>query len=152
MRLSARFCTDQRDPSGNFSGIIADAVSVLANDLGAVSEVIPYDNPTRFNLSLGKHEWDVAFMPRDLSELANSRSRPALLWRSITDTSRGPEASLAAVQDVDRTGIKVGVTQGSPTAGFLARNLKTRNWCGYLRGFRRRRRHSRLDAVGMFTL
>src|SRR3954462_13869871 len=56
-----------RDPEGKYRGVAMDVGNALAAKLGVASRVVPYENQTRFNLSIGKDEWDVAIGPRDLS-------------------------------------------------------------------------------------
>jgi polar amino acid transport system substrate-binding protein len=112
-----------RDSSGELSGVAVDLAKALADNLGAVSQLIPYDNPTRFNLSLGKDEWDIAFTPRDLSRTSQLAFSNAFMEADNGYVARaGLSASMA--QDVDRAGIKVAVAQGSPLDGFLTRTLK----------------------------
>jgi polar amino acid transport system substrate-binding protein len=112
-----------RDPNGEFSGVAIDLAKALADSLGAVTQLVPYDNPTRYNLSLGKDEWDVAFTPRDLSRTTQLAFSNAFMEADNSYVARA-SLSLAMAQDVDRAGIKVAVAQGSPLDGFLTRTLK----------------------------
>src|SRR5947208_904038 len=58
-----------RDVDGQFRGVAIDLANALATKLGVPSRVVPYENSTRYNLSLGKDEWDIAVGPRDLSRI-----------------------------------------------------------------------------------
>jgi polar amino acid transport system substrate-binding protein len=112
-----------RDPDGKFSGVAVDLAKALADNLGATPQWVPYDNPTRYNLSLGKNEWDVAFAPRDLSRTSQLAFSNPFMEADNGYVAR-PGLSWAMAQDVDRAGIKVAVAQGSPLDGFLTRTLK----------------------------
>ena len=112
-----------RDTNGEFSGVAIDLAKVLADDLGAVVQLVPYDNPTRYNLSLGKDEWDIAFAPRDLSRTSQLAFSNAFMEADNGYVARAGLSSSTA-QDVDRAGIRVAVAQGSPLDGFLTRTLK----------------------------
>jgi polar amino acid transport system substrate-binding protein len=112
-----------RDADGQFRGVAIDLANALAAKLGVPSRVVPYENQTRFNLSLGKDEWDIAVGPRDLS-----RTGQLAFSNVFMEADNGYVAkagmSLQTAQDVDRRGVKVAVAQGSALDGFLTRTLK----------------------------
>jgi polar amino acid transport system substrate-binding protein len=112
-----------RDTDGQFRGVAIDLANALAAKRGVPSRVVPYENQTRFNLSLGKDEWDIAIGPRDLS-----RTGQLAFSDVFMEVDNGYVAkagvSLRAAQDVDRAGVKVAVAQGSALDGFLTRTLK----------------------------
>ena len=84
---------------------------------------MPYENPTRYNLSLGKDEWDVAIGPRDLSRTGQLAFSDVFMEADNGYVAKAG-LSLRAAQDVDRAGVKVAVAQGSALDGFLTRTLK----------------------------
>jgi polar amino acid transport system substrate-binding protein len=112
-----------RDADGQFRGVAIDLANALAAKLGVPSRVVPYENQTRFNLSLGKDEWDIAVGPRDLS-----RTGQLAFSNVFMEADNGYVAklgvSLRTAQEVDRAGVKVAVAQGSALDGFLTRTLK----------------------------
>jgi polar amino acid transport system substrate-binding protein len=113
-----------RDVGGQFKGLAIDIADALAAKIGVTARVVPYDNQTRFNVSVGKDQWDVAIAPRDLS-----RSGQLAFSHVLVEADNGyvakASASLAAAQDVDRPGIKVAVAQGSALDGYLSRTFKS---------------------------
>jgi hypothetical protein len=134
-----------RDADGQFRGVAIDLANALAAKLGVPSRIVPYENQTRFNLSLGKDEWDIAIGPRDLS-----RTGQLAFSDVFMEVDNGYVAkagvSLRAAQDVDRAGVKVAVAQGSPLDGFLTRTLKRApRLCGCRPGLQRRVRRCRSD-------
>src|SRR5262249_50700321 len=111
-----------RGADGKLSGVLIELADALSATLGATSRAILYDNRTRFNQSLGKEDWDVAFIPRDLSRTEQLAFSDVLLEVDYGYLASGGSL-LRAVQDVDRPGVKVGVIQGSFVDGFLTRSL-----------------------------
>jgi len=84
---------------------------------------MPYENPARYNESLGKDEWDVGLAARD-----PSRAEFLAFSDVFMEVDNGYVAragiSLKTADEVDRAGIKVAVAQGSAPDGFLTRTLK----------------------------
>jgi polar amino acid transport system substrate-binding protein len=112
-----------RTPEGQFQGVGTDLVSALAEKLGVKASIVPYDNQTRYNLSLGKDEWDIALTPRDLSRAGHLAFSNAFM-ESDNGYVVKSKVSFTTAQDVDRAGIKVAVAQGSTSDGYLTRTLK----------------------------
>jgi polar amino acid transport system substrate-binding protein len=112
-----------RNPDGQISGLAADLAMALAARQQVDLKLVPYENIVRFNQSLGKEDWDIAFVPRDLSRVGQLAFSD--VWLEIDNgyVAR-PGLSLKTPDEVDRTGIKVAVAQGSPLAGALSRTLK----------------------------
>jgi polar amino acid transport system substrate-binding protein len=112
-----------RSPEGQFGGVLVDIANALATKLGASLHLVPYNNVELYNRSIGKDEWDVALTARDLSRVELiGFSEPFLVVDSGYVARAG--SSLISADDVDRTGIKVAVTEHSPADGFLTRTLK----------------------------
>jgi polar amino acid transport system substrate-binding protein len=112
-----------RDPEGKFQGVGIELANALAEKLGVKSSVVPYDNQTRYNLSIGKDEWDIALTPRDLSRTGQLAFSSVFMEADNGYVARSG-MSLTTAQDVDRAGIKVAVAQGSTADGYLTRSLK----------------------------
>jgi polar amino acid transport system substrate-binding protein len=112
-----------RGVDGKLGGVLIELADALGAMLGATARSVLYDNRTRFNQSLGKDEWDVGFVPRDLSRTEQLAFSDVLVEVDYGYLARG-SSSLRAAQDVDRTGVKVAVIQGSLADGFLTRSLK----------------------------
>jgi polar amino acid transport system substrate-binding protein len=112
-----------RDIEGKFAGVLIDVADALAAHIGRVAKPVLYDNRTRFNVSLGKDEWEVALVPRDLSRTEQQAFTEPFMEIDYGYLARAG-TSLKAAQDVDRPGVRVAVAQGSPADGFLTRTLK----------------------------
>src|SRR2546428_14020487 len=48
-----------RGPDGQIGGVSVELARAFAAKLGVPVRLIPYENPARYNESLGKDEWDV---------------------------------------------------------------------------------------------
>jgi len=111
-----------RAVDGKLSGVLIELADALAATMGSIARSVLYDNRTRFNQSLGKNDWDVALVPRDLSRTEQLAFSDVLIEVDYGYLARGGSL-LRAAQDVDRAGSKVGVIQGSFVDGFLTRSL-----------------------------
>src|SRR5258708_35609827 len=56
-----------RGSDGQFGGVSVELARALAVKLGISVRLMPYENPARYNESLGKDEWDVGLAARDPS-------------------------------------------------------------------------------------
>jgi polar amino acid transport system substrate-binding protein len=56
-----------RGTDGQLSGVSVELAHALAAKLGIPVRLMPYENPARYNESLGKDEWDVGLAARDPS-------------------------------------------------------------------------------------
>ena len=112
-----------RGSDGQLGGVSVDLARALAAKLGVPVRLIPYENPARYNESLGKGDWDVGFAARD-----PSRGEYLSFSEVFMEVDNGyvarPGLSLKAADEVDREGIKVAVAQGSAPDSFLTRTLK----------------------------
>jgi polar amino acid transport system substrate-binding protein len=112
-----------RNPQGELSGILVEIANAMATSFGVPLHLVPYNNIVRYNLSIGKDEWDVALAPRDLSRIERLAFSETFLEVDNSYVAR-PGSSLNSVDDVDRTGIRVAVAEHSPADGFLTRTLR----------------------------
>jgi len=112
-----------RGADGQLGGVSVELARALAAKLGVPVRLMPYENPARYNESLGKDEWDVGLAARD-----PSRGEHIAFSDVFMEVDNGYVSStgvkLKAAEDVDRPGIKVAVAQGSAPDGFLTRTLK----------------------------
>jgi polar amino acid transport system substrate-binding protein len=112
-----------RNPDGQISGLAVDLGKALAAKRQVNLKLVPYENVVRFNQSIGKEDWDVAFVPRDLSRTGQLAFSDVWLEVDNGYVAR-PGLSLRTPDEVDRAGTKVAVSQGSPLDGALSRTLK----------------------------
>jgi polar amino acid transport system substrate-binding protein len=112
-----------RGADGQLGGVSVELARALAAKLGIPVRLMPYENPARYNESLGKDEWDIGLAARDAS-----RAEHLVFSEVFMEVDNGyvarPGFPLKAANEVDRVGIKVAVAQGSAPDGFLTRTLK----------------------------
>ena len=81
-----------RGADGQIGGVSVELARALAGKLGVPVRLIPYENPARYNESLGKDEWDVGLAARDpsraehlaFSEMFMAQAILAILLASAT--------------------------------------------------------------------
>jgi polar amino acid transport system substrate-binding protein len=95
----------------------------IADKLGASFEPVVYPNPQAYEQSFGKAEWDIAIGPRVLAPEDKADVTPDVwLIELLYLAAAGRE--FASADQVDRSGVKVGTIQNSPSDRFLTRTLK----------------------------
>ena len=112
-----------RGSDGQLGGVSVELARALAAKLGVSVRLMPYENPARYNESLGKDEWDVGLAARDPSRAEHLAFSDVFMEVDNGYVAR-PGLSLKTADEVDRAGIKVAVAQGSAPDGFLTRTLK----------------------------
>jgi polar amino acid transport system substrate-binding protein len=112
-----------RGADGELGGVSVELARALAAKLNVPVRLIPYENPARYNESLGKDEWDVALAPRDPSRAEYLAFSDVFMEVDNGYVAR-PGLPLKSAEEVDRPGVKVAVSQGSAPDGFLTRTLK----------------------------
>ena len=112
-----------RGGDGQLGGVSVDLARAFATKLSVPIRLMPYENPARYNESLGKDEWDIGLAARDPSRGEHLAFSDVFMEVDNGYVAR-PGLSLKAADEVDRAGIKVAVAQGSAPDGFLTRTLK----------------------------
>jgi polar amino acid transport system substrate-binding protein len=96
-----------RGPDGQLSGVSVELARALAAKLGVPLRLMAYENPARYNESLGKGEWDIGLAARD-----PARGEHIAFSDMFMEVDNGyvarPGAALKTADEVDRAGIKVG--------------------------------------------
>jgi polar amino acid transport system substrate-binding protein len=105
-------------------GVAEPVGKFIAAKLGVSYEPVMYPNPEAYAQSVGKGEWDIAIGPRVLAATEKADSG-ADVWLIDLIYVAGPGKTFADATQVDRSGVKVGVIQGSPSDRFLSHNLKS---------------------------
>ena len=112
-----------RGADGGLGGVSVELARALAAKLNVPVRLVPYENPARYNESLGKDEWDVGFAARD-----PSRAEYLAFSDVFMEVDNGyvgrPGLLLKTSEEVDRPGVRVAVAQGSAPDGYLTRTLK----------------------------
>jgi len=113
-----------RRPDGALSGVSVAVARALAMHLGVPIELKPYDNPGRYNESLATDEWDIGLAARD-----SSRAEHLVFSVTFMEVDNGyvarPGAGPTNAEEVDRSGIKIAVAQGSAPHAVLSRLIKS---------------------------
>lgn len=112
-----------RGIDGQLGGVSVELARALAVRLGVPVRLMPYDNPARYNESLGKDEWEIGLAARDPSRAEYLAFSDVFMEVDNGYVAR-PGLSLKTADEVDRVGIKVAVAQGSAPDGYLTRTLK----------------------------
>ena len=112
-----------RGADGQLGGVSVELARALATKLGVSIRLMPYENPARYNDSLGKNEWDIGLAARDPARGEHLAFSDVFMEVDNGYVAR-PGLSLKAVDEVDRAGIKIAVAQGSAPDGFLTRTIK----------------------------
>src|SRR5437588_1420940 len=112
-----------RRPDGTLGGVSVAVARALAAHLGVPVDLKPYDNPGRYNESLATDDWDIGLAARD-----SSRAEHLAFSVTFMEVDNGyvarPGAMPANAEEVDRTGVKLGVAQGSAPQPVLGPRLK----------------------------
>ena len=112
-----------RGADGQLGGVSVELARALATKLGVSIRLMSYENPARYNESLGKDEWDIGLAARDPSRGEHLAFSDVFMVVDNGYVAR-PGLSLKTVDEVDRAGIKIAVAQGSAPDGFLTRTIK----------------------------
>lgn len=95
----------------------------LAGRLGLPFEAVTFPNPKAYEESFAAPAWDVAIGPRVLAPPDKADVTPDA-WLIELLYLATPGKSFVAVGEVDRSGVKVGTIENSPSDRFLSRTLK----------------------------
>jgi polar amino acid transport system substrate-binding protein len=95
----------------------------LAERLGLPFEAVTYPNPQAYEASFTAPAWDIAIGPRVLAPADKADLTPdAWLIELLYLAAAG--RTFSAAGEVDRSGVKIGTIQNSPSDRFLSRTLK----------------------------
>jgi len=112
-----------RAADGALGGVSVELARAFAAKLGVPVRLVPYDNPARYNESLGKDAWDIGLAARDPSRGEHLAFSDVFMEVDNGYVAR-PGLSLKSADEVDRAGTRIAVAQGSAPDGFLTRNIK----------------------------
>ena len=112
-----------RGGDGQLGGVSVEMARAFAVKLGVPVRLMPYENPARYNESLGKDAWDIGLAARD-----PSRGEYPAFSDVFMEVDNGYVAraglSIKAADEVDRKDMKIAVAQGSAPVGFVTRTIK----------------------------
>ncbi len=112
----------QAGPDGP-KGVSADLARALADALGVPLAFVVYDGAGRVTDAVARHEWDVAFLAIDpVRGREIDYTAPYVIIEGTYVVPAG--STLRTIDEVDRDGIRIGVSGGSAYDLFLTRALK----------------------------
>jgi len=110
-------------PSGELRGVAVDLARELATRTALPIKLVGYDSAGKMVEALQTGGWDVAFLAIDPGRAEQIGFTAPYL--EIEGTYLVPaESPLRVIEDVDRKGVRVGVSSGSAYNLFLSRNLQ----------------------------
>jgi polar amino acid transport system substrate-binding protein len=113
-----------RDPqSGEPRGVTVELGKAAAEKLHVPLKLVAYKNSGEIAVAASKSEWDISFMPADAEREKYVDQGPSYVVYESSYLVRGG-AGIKDMADVDRTGIHVGVIEGTATSRTVAKSLK----------------------------
>lgn len=114
----------QRDPAtGDLRGIAVDLARELGRRIGVPVTLVPYDAAGKMTDAVRSGVWDIAFLAVDPARAMEISFTPPYV--QIEGTYLVPAASpLRTVEDVDREGVRIAISDKSAYDLFLTRTLQ----------------------------
>jgi polar amino acid transport system substrate-binding protein len=112
-----------RDASGNPGGIAVDLARELARRLNAPMEIIGYNSAGEMADGARSGAWDVAFLGTDPDRAGEIDFTPPYVEIDSTYLVP-PNSPLRTIDDVDREGVRIAISEKSAYDLFLTRTLK----------------------------
>jgi polar amino acid transport system substrate-binding protein len=113
-----------RDPqSGEPRGVTVELGKAAAEKLHVPFKLVEYKNSGEIAAAASKSEWDISFMPADAEREKYVDQGPSYVVYESSYLVRAG-AGIKDMADVDRTGIHVGVIEGTATSRTVAKALK----------------------------
>ena len=112
-----------RSPAGDPEGVAPDMARAIADKLGVPVQYIPFERPSGLAEAAGTDVWDIGLIGAEPARAAKIAFTTAYV--EIEATYLVPQGSpLQNLADVDRAGIRIGVTAGSAYDLWLERNIQ----------------------------
>lgn len=104
-------------------GISVDLAGRLAQRVGRPLDLVPYEGAGQVSASAGAGAWDVAFLAVDPKRAEDiGFSAPYLIIEGTYMVAA--DSPLTAIEDVDRSGVRIAVGQGSAYDLYLTRAIR----------------------------
>lgn len=112
-----------RTANGDPEGVAPDMARAIADKLGVKVHYVPFERPNALADAAGSNVWDIGLIGAEPARAAKIAFTTAYV--EIEATYLVPPGSpLQSLADVDRAGIRIGVTAGSAYDLWLARNIQ----------------------------
>jgi polar amino acid transport system substrate-binding protein len=109
--------------SGELSGVAVELARELARHLEISLSLVGFESAGKMFEAIKSDAWDVAFLAIDAARANEIDFTPPYL--EIEGTYLVPESSeLASVEEVDRPGVRIGISANSAYDLFLSRTIK----------------------------
>jgi len=116
-----------RDPAtGEYSGLVPDILKEIARKLGVPYKLMPEENAKSVMDAVNGHAADVGFLAYD-AERARFVDFSAPLYLMFNAYLVRADGPFRESTDIDRAGVKVGVTTGQSQQIYLSQTLKKAN-------------------------
>jgi len=112
----------KRAPDGSVSGVAVDLGKFIADKLGVAFEPVVYANQEAYAQSFDKSEWDIVIGVRSLLAEEKSDLSPDFMVADAMYIA-APGREFADATQIDRPGVKVGVSKGGGSDQVLSRTL-----------------------------
>ena len=117
------FLLTRREPSGEGAGIVFDLGRELARRLGVPVQFVEYENPGKLADAAKTGVWDVGFIGAEPQRAQEIDFTPAYV--EIESTYLVPPGSpIQKIEDVDRKGVRIAVSERSAYDLYLVRTVK----------------------------
>ena len=112
-----------RTPSGDPDGVSPDMARAIAEKLGVPVKYVPFERPSGLADAAGTNVWDIGLIGAEPARAEKIAFTAAYV--EIEATYLVPPGSpLQSIAEVDRAGIRIGVTAGSADELWLDRNIQ----------------------------
>ena len=112
-----------RTPSGDPDGVSPDMARAIADRLGVPVKYVPFERPSGLADAAGTNVWDIGLIGAEPARAEKIAFTAAYV--EIEATYLVPPGSpIQNMAEVDRPGIRIGVTAGSAYDLWLERNIK----------------------------
>ncbi|MCC6532705.1 MAG: transporter substrate-binding domain-containing protein [Burkholderiales bacterium] len=118
------FLLTRKDPAtGEAAGIVVDLGRELGRRLGVPVRILQYENPGKLADAAKTGVWDVGFLGAEPQRAQEIDFTPAYV--EIESTYLVPPGSpIRRIEDVDRAGVRIAISERSAYDLYLTRNLK----------------------------
>jgi polar amino acid transport system substrate-binding protein len=120
----SNFLLTRTDPaSGEPAGVAVDMGRELGRRLGVAVQILPYENPGKLADAAKTGAWDVGFIgaePQRAQEIDFTAAYVEIESTYLVP----PDSSIQTIEEVDRPGVRIAITERSAYDLYLTRNLK----------------------------
>ena len=113
--------SDQSD--GDFRGVAPDLIAWIAGKLSVPFICVPYANPSELLAEAGEDAWDICLIAADPARASTVAFTGPYAEIGATYLVRSA-SGITAIEDVDKSGVRIAAVEGSAYALWLSRELR----------------------------